>query len=194
MSVGLRPTSLPSGMLIHPAIWAQQNAQETGGFTPFWRRGAQLGPNLTQCGQGLRPTCMPSFILIHPTIWHLATIHQRHRQTDRTDRQDRQTDRQRSDSIGRTTLQMVAQKRFSLCYQTVVLSCPVCNVGVLWPNDWKDYDENGTPVGLVPGHIVLDWDPAELPSPKTGRSPLSFLRICVVAKWLDGSRWPLAGK
>jgi len=35
----------------------------------------------------------------------LATIHQRHRQ-DRTDK----TDRQRSDSIGRTVLQTVAQK------------------------------------------------------------------------------------
>jgi len=34
----------------------------------------------------------------------LATIHQRHRQTDRTDRQ-------RTDSIGRTVLQTVAQKR-----------------------------------------------------------------------------------
>jgi len=25
-------------------------------------------------------------------------------------------------------------KRFALCYGTVVLSCPVCDVGVLWPN------------------------------------------------------------
>jgi len=36
----------------------------------------------------------------------LATIHRRYRQTDRTDRQDRQ----RTDSIGRTVLQTVAQK------------------------------------------------------------------------------------
>ena len=45
----------------------------------------------------------------------LATIHQRHRQdTDRqTERQDRQTEK-RSDSIGRTVSQMVAQKRFNL--------------------------------------------------------------------------------
>ena len=40
----------------------------------------------------------------------LATIHQRHRE-DRPDRQTGQTtDRQRSDSIERTVLQMVAQK------------------------------------------------------------------------------------
>jgi len=40
-------------------------------------------------------------------------------------------------------------KRFALCYQTVVCPvcrsvshvCPVCNVGVLWPNGWTDQDE-----------------------------------------------------
>jgi len=29
-------------------------------------------------------------------------------------------------------------KRFALCYQTVI--CPVCDVGVLWPNGWTDQD------------------------------------------------------
>jgi len=38
----------------------------------------------------------------------LATLHQRHRQPDRTDRTDRQTG-ERTDSIGRTVLQTVAQ-------------------------------------------------------------------------------------
>ena len=37
----------------------------------------------------------------------LATVHERYRQTDET---DRQTDRQRSDSLRRTVLQMVTQK------------------------------------------------------------------------------------
>ena len=36
-------------------------------------------------------------------------------------------------------------KRFALCYPTVVLSvclsCPVCDVDVLWPNGWMDQDE-----------------------------------------------------
>ena len=36
-------------------------------------------------------------------------------------------------------------KRFTLCYRTVVclsvLSCPVCNVGVLWPNGCTIPDE-----------------------------------------------------
>jgi len=58
----------------------------------------ELGPHLTQCGLGEA--------YLH-TKWHLdasnrlAIVHQRHRQTDR------QT--QRSDSIGRTVLQTVAQ-------------------------------------------------------------------------------------
>ena len=43
----------------------------------------------------------------------LATIHQRHRQTDR--QTDRQTG-QRTDSIGRTVLQTVAQKLHNIQY------------------------------------------------------------------------------
>jgi len=44
----------------------------------------------------------------HPDLSNrLATVHQRYRQTGQ---RDRQTDRQRSDSIGRTVLQTVAQK------------------------------------------------------------------------------------
>jgi len=51
-----------------------------------------------------------------------------------------------------------------------------------------DQDETwqvGMQVGLGPGHIALDGDPAP-PSPK-GHSP-NFRPISVVAKWLDGSR------
>ena len=65
----------------------------------------ELGPHLTQCGQsrGL-PSCQFHF---DPSN-RLATIHQRHRQTGQ--------DKQRSDSIGRTVFQMVAQKRVcTLC-------------------------------------------------------------------------------
>jgi len=46
------------------------------------------------------------------------------------------------------------------------LSCPVCNVGVLWPNHCMDQVKLGMQVGLAPGHIVLD-------SPK-GHSTLIF--------------------
>jgi len=49
---------------------------------------------------------MPRFILIRPTVWP-----QYINVTDRTDRQtDGRTEKQRSDSIGRTVLETVAQK------------------------------------------------------------------------------------
>jgi len=52
----------------------------------------------------------------------MATIHQCHRQTDRTEH----TDRQRSDSIGQTVLQTVAQKadiKISSLVQSAVVKC-----------------------------------------------------------------------
>jgi len=69
-------------------MWTQENG------------GGGLGPHLTQTrlGWGLPPYCMPSFIVIRPTVWP--------QYTNGTDR----TDRQRTDSIGRTVLQTVAQK------------------------------------------------------------------------------------
>ena len=94
MSLGSRPTLLPSGILIHRAIWPKQIwAANWGELWPFGE--GDLGPHLTECGQGRGlPACQVSPGSIRP----LATIHQRHRQ-NRTDRQDRQRDRQRSDSI-----------------------------------------------------------------------------------------------
>ena len=76
------------------------------GALPLWRRGAGSPPNTMWPGP--RPTCMRSFILIRPTVWPQCT-----NVTDRQDRQDKtgQDSRlQRSDSIGRTVLQTVAQK------------------------------------------------------------------------------------
>ena len=55
-------------------------------------------------------------------------------------------------------------KRFALCYRTVVcLVCPVCDVGVLWPNGWTHQDETWHAGRPRPGHIVLDGDPGSLP-------------------------------
>ena len=91
------PISIPSGILIHPAIWPQQIwAENLGRFCPFGGGRAGSPPNTVWPAP--RPTRMPSFILIHPTVSP--------QYTNITDR----TDRQRSDSIGRTVLQMVAQK------------------------------------------------------------------------------------
>jgi len=49
----------------------------------------------------------------------------------------------------------------------------------------------GVEVGLDPGHIVLDGDPATLP--KWAQFP-NFRPISVVVKWLDKSRCHLVGR
>ena len=60
MLPGPRPTSLPSGMLVHPAIWPQQTwAKNWGG----------AGSPSNTMWPGPRPISVPSGILIHSTIW-----------------------------------------------------------------------------------------------------------------------------
>jgi len=44
----------------------------------------------------------------------------------------------------------------------------------------------GMQIGLGPGDIVLDGDPA--PSPQKRQSAPNFRPISVVVKWLDGAR------
>ena len=85
LSLGSRPTFLPSDILIRRAIWPQQIwAENWGRLWPFGGGGAGSPCNATSPGP--RPTCVPSFILIHPTIWP--------KYTNVTDRTDRQTGRQ----------------------------------------------------------------------------------------------------
>jgi len=57
---GLRPTSIPSGILMHPAVWPQYKWAKNWGAAGF--------PSNTK-SSGLRPTSMPSTILIHPAVW-----------------------------------------------------------------------------------------------------------------------------
>jgi len=107
-SAGPWPTSIPSGILIHLAVWPQRTwAENWRGLCPF--EGSCMGPHSKQCGPRPRPACQVRFYL-DPSS-RLATIHQRHRY-----RTDRQTG-QRSDSIGRTVLQTVAQKT-AVCTHT----------------------------------------------------------------------------
>jgi len=64
-------------------------------------------------------------------------------------------------------------KQFALCYQTVVcLSCPVCNVGILWPNGWMDQGE--TLHGDRPRHRphCVRWGP--ICTPENGVQPPVF--------------------
>jgi len=96
MSPAPRSTSVPSGILIHPAVWPQQTCTKNWGCAPFGE--GELGPHLIQCGRG-RGLPHAKFYLDSSKRLHSAP-------TSQTDR----TDRQRSDSIGRTVLQTVAQK------------------------------------------------------------------------------------
>jgi len=58
----------------------------------------------------------------------------------------------------------------------------VCNVGVLWPNGWMHRDEIWQVlVGLRPGHIVLNGDPAPPPS---GTPPFSA-HVLWPNGWMD---------
>ena len=112
---GSRPSSIPSDILIHAAIWPEQIWAENWGLCPF--AGGELGRHLTDVVRP-RPICVPSFILIHPTVWpQNANVTDRTGQ-DRTGRQDRQW----CDSIGRSVLQTVAQRSSRLrgCKRAIV--------------------------------------------------------------------------
>jgi len=88
-------------------------------------------------------------------------------------------------------------KTVRLCYRTVVVSaCPVClSVTLVYCGQTVGWinTKHGMQVGLGPGHIVLDGDPAPPPT-KGGRAPPNYRPISVVAKWLDGSRYHLVGR
>ena len=61
---GLRPTFVPSGILIHPAVWIQQTwAKNWGAVPPFWGGGVE-SPSSTMW-PGPRPTSILNGILIH---------------------------------------------------------------------------------------------------------------------------------
>jgi len=80
-------------------------------------------------------------------------------------------------------------KRFALCYQAVVcfslmsvcLSCPVLSVTLVYCGQTAGWIKMkiGVQVGLGPGHILLDVDPASLL--QRGTAP-NFLPLSVVAK------------
>ena len=84
-SPGPRPSSIPSGILIHPAFWPQQTWAENWGLCPFFGWGESWVP-IKHSVAGAEVYLLAKFHL-DPSS-RLATIHQRHIQTG----QDRQTD------------------------------------------------------------------------------------------------------
>ena len=59
-------------------------------------------------------------------------------------------------------------KRCALCYLTVV--CPVCDVGVLWPNGWTGPDETWHAGRPRPWPHCVRWGPS-FPPQKGGGAP-----------------------
>jgi len=87
-SPGPRKTSMPSGILVHPAVWPQRTLAENWGLCTF--RGGGAGSASNTPWPGPRPTCKQSFMLIHPTIWPQCsnvTDRQTNIETNKTDRQ-----------------------------------------------------------------------------------------------------------
>ena len=80
---GPRPTSIPSGILIHPAT-TDMGRQLWGGCAPLGE--AELCPHLTQCGQGRDLSACQ--VLIHPTVWPQYTPTSQTGQIDRTGQTD----------------------------------------------------------------------------------------------------------
>jgi len=75
-------------------------------------------------------------------FFRLVTKHARDGRTDRL------TDRQNYDSQDRASI--AASRGETVCHMlsvrcltvlSVCMSCPVCDVGVLWPNGWMDEDK-----------------------------------------------------
>jgi len=136
-----------------------------------------MGPHLTQYVAWTEAYLHAKFHLDSSN--RLATMHQRHRQTDV---QTHGQDNGHSDSIRRTVLQMVAHK-YTLFSTVLSLSS---NVDVLWPSGWM------VQVGsLSPYDIVLYGDTA--PPKRTQQLP-HFRPMFIVAKRLDGFKMPIGTK
>ena len=62
---------------------------------------------------------------------------------------------------------------------SVRLSCPVCDVGVLWPNGWMDQDETWHASKPQPWLHCVTWGVGtQLPLPQRGRVPQFSAYIC----------------
>jgi len=110
-----RPTSISSRILIHPAVWSQWTWAENWGWgcAPLGRE-SWIPIKHNVAGAEAYPHAKFHLDLSN----RLATIHKHRRQ-----------DRQRSDSIGRTVLQTVAQKVSKLYSQTLAyVLCCKCSI------------------------------------------------------------------
>jgi len=145
------------------------------GHNRYGPGGMELGSHLTQCGEG-RAYLHAKFQL-GPSN-RLATIHQRHRQTEGADRQ-------RTDSTGRAVLQTVAQKAAHKQTNKHKKVCGVCEM-LKYGRDEIFHLLSVQPSLLNSSwNTVLDGDQAS--SPKGGTAP-NFRPMSIVVKRQYGSR------
>jgi len=71
---GPRPTSVPSAILIHPAVWSQQTWTENWGCARFSGGGSWRTAATNTKSPEPTPTSIPCSILIHPAIWPQQTL------------------------------------------------------------------------------------------------------------------------
>jgi len=62
--------------------------------------------------------------------------------------------------------------------------CPVCNVGVLWPNGWTDPDETWRAGRPRPWPHCVRWGPSS-PSPKGHSHILAHICCGQMARWIQ---------
>jgi len=96
--------------LIHAAIWLQQILAENWELCTFGE--GELGPHLTHVALARAEAYLHAKFHVDPSN-HMATVHQRHRQSG-----------QQSDITVRTVFGRPFVKRFALCYRSIVY--PVC--------------------------------------------------------------------
>ena len=115
----LTQCGLPSGVLIHPAVWPRQTWAEkwVGAAVPLSVGGAGSPSNIMW--HGPRPTSIPSDILkkilIHSTVWPQYTNVTDRQQTDRTDRADNGLIRQHRANRFTNGRPIMEEKDYPIC-------------------------------------------------------------------------------
>jgi len=85
-------------------------------------------------------------------------------------------------TVCKTVRPMLSDRCLSVLF--VLSVCPICDVGVLWPNGWIDPDETWCAGRPQPRRLCVRWGPS-LP---TKRRHPNFRSMSIVAKRLDGSK------
>jgi len=111
-SPGLRPTCIPSGILMHPCTRLARSVtgQKLGRGSPLLGEGRWVPSNTMS--SGTRPTSLPSGILIHPTVWP--------QYTNITDRQTDRTGQDRQDNFSKLTISAsIAKYNVAICGRAI---------------------------------------------------------------------------